>query len=138
MQPDTKLLETYLHEHIPITRSMGVIVSRIESDLLELKAPIDPNINHRETIFGGSASAVAILSAWGLVHFRLLNENINSRLVIQKNSMNYLKPMESNFSSQFRISDQGDWEKFIIILKRRQISRIHRTSHLDCRGEKNR
>jgi len=36
-----------------------------------LTAPLAANINHRATVFGGSASAVAILAAWTYLYFVL-------------------------------------------------------------------
>ena len=61
---------------------MQVRVIEVTKDLVILAAPIKPNINHRSTVFGGSASTLAILSAWTLINFRLQSENINTRLVI--------------------------------------------------------
>jgi thioesterase domain-containing protein len=64
-------LAQYLHEHIPLSRAMGVEVVEATWDGVSLRAPLAPNINHRETVFGGSASAVAILAAWALLYVRL-------------------------------------------------------------------
>ncbi len=66
-------LKEYLYNHIPLTRAMEVKVDSISDTALTLSAPIAPNINHRETVFGGSASALCILSAWSLIHCRLRN-----------------------------------------------------------------
>ena len=60
---DTKSLENYLHEHIPLSKAMGVTVRSVSGEAVTLAAPLAPNINHRETVFGGSASALAILAA---------------------------------------------------------------------------
>lgn len=57
------------------------------------------SINHRDTVFGGSASAVAILSAWALLHTRLAGAGIASRLVIQRNSMSYELPIDGSFTA---------------------------------------
>ncbi|PSB47247.1 YiiD C-terminal domain-containing protein, partial [Chamaesiphon polymorphus] len=60
-------VEQYLHEHIPLSKAMAVSVSSIDSSGVILSAPLQPNINHRSTVFGGSISAVSVLSAWTLV-----------------------------------------------------------------------
>ncbi len=135
MNYEKEILERYLHEHIPISKSMGVSVSTLEPGLLVLSAPIAPNINHRESVFGGSAASVAILAAWSLIHIRLLNSHIHSRLVIQKNNMRYLKPIVSDFEAVCRIDDEENWTHFIKILKRKGISRIRLTSFLKCEEE---
>ena len=56
-------LQTYLHQHIPLFQAMQVTVVEASLQQVVLTAPVAPNINHRETVFGGSASAVAILAA---------------------------------------------------------------------------
>ena len=43
----------------------------VAPDTVVIEAPLAPNINHRKTVFGGSASALGILAAWSLVHLRL-------------------------------------------------------------------
>jgi len=50
-------LESYLHAHIPLTRAMQVSVVSVEPDSVLLSAPLAPNTNHRDTVFGGSAAA---------------------------------------------------------------------------------
>ena len=50
---------------------MGVEVIEAAWNGVTLRAPLAPNINHRETVFGGSASAVAILAAWAILYVRL-------------------------------------------------------------------
>ena len=57
-------LEHYLYEHIPLSLAMQISVIDVRDDGVTLRAPLAPNINHTNTIFGGSASAVAILAAW--------------------------------------------------------------------------
>ena len=80
-------LERYLHQHIPLSKAMQVSVVEVLPAGVVLSAPLAPNINHRDTVFGGSASALAILAAWSLLHTRLSGEGIASRLVIQRNTM---------------------------------------------------
>src|SRR4051812_8071949 len=82
-------LEDYLHSHIPLSAAMQVAVDTVDVHGVVLRAPLAPNINHRDTVFGGSASAVAILAAWSLLHTRMRQEGIAARLVIQANTMDY-------------------------------------------------
>ena len=51
-------LEAYLHEHIPLSKAMGVSVVSVEEGIVILRAPLAPNINHRETVFGGVTEAL--------------------------------------------------------------------------------
>jgi len=46
-------LERYLHERIPLSLAMGVEVRAAGAAGVELHAPLEPNINHRDTVFDG-------------------------------------------------------------------------------------
>ena len=56
-------LERYLHEQIPLSKTMQVGCISVTQESVVLRAPLAPNINHHATLFGGSASALAILVA---------------------------------------------------------------------------
>lgn len=129
-------LQEYLHERIPISKAMGVEVLEATVDGVRLAAPLSPNINHRETVFGGSASAVAILSAWSLLYLRLKNEHMNSRIVIQRSTITYEQPITDTFTSSSVVCDPPDWLKFITTLKRRKRARVKIRSILECHERK--
>lgn len=112
-------LERYLHEHIPVTRAMAVTVETVDRDSVVLRAPLAPNVNHRETVFGGSASALAILAAWSLVHTRLARFGIESRVVIQRNTMDYVAPITGSFTARSVLAEPQHWPRFTRTLQRR-------------------
>ncbi len=128
-------LEGYLHLHIPLSKAMQVSVLSVKNDGVVLSAPLAPNINHRETVFGGSVAAVAILSAWALVHTRLSTEGLQARLVIQRNTMEYEKPISGAFTAESFLRRPEDWVSFVRVLKRRNKARITVASHLVFLGE---
>lgn len=128
-------LEHYLHEHIPLSKAMQVAVVEIGTEQLVLEAPLAPNINHRDTVFGGSASALAILAAWSLVHVRLREAGLPSRLVIQRNTMEYERPMVGTFRARASLDTGADWSRFLRILTRRGKARIHVLAILEYEGQ---
>lgn len=129
-------VQQYLYEHIPLSKAMEVRVSSASAQRVLLAAPLGPNINHRETVFGGSASAVAILSAWTLIHLRLIESGVHGRLVIQRNAMNYEAPIEDAFTAECTFNDTGAWDRFMHTLDRRNRARITAHSILECGGKK--
>jgi len=133
---DTKYIQDYLYEHIPLSKAMEVEAVEASNSKVILKAPLPPNINHRDTVFGGSASTLCILSAWALVHFRLQSEGFTCRVVIQKNTMTFDKPILSEFEASCTLDEQEKWEKFTTILSKKGKSRILLSSSLVCKGEK--
>lgn len=129
--PAAAALQSYLHEHIPLSEAMRVQVVDVQTTTVVLRAPLAPNINHRETAFGGSVSALAILSAWSLLHTRLHAEDVDCQLVIQRNTMDYDLPIAGTFSATAALSDPEDWPRFICMLARKGRSRITVASVLE-------
>jgi len=127
-------LQDYLHTHIPLSAAMAVEVQVATPDRVRLAAPLAPNINHRETVFGGSASALAILSAWALLHLGLRAERIEARLVIQRNSMSYDLPMPGEFSAEAEAPAPERWQRFLATLARHRRARIGVRSMVSCQG----
>ncbi len=117
-------LERYIHEHIPLSIAMGVAVLSVEENAVTLQAPLEPNINHRQTVFGGSASAVAILAGWALLHVRLHSANIADRLVIQRNTMDYQQPIRGPFTARSMLEQPDRWKPFMATLTRKSKARI--------------
>lgn len=130
-----KNLEQYLHDHIPLSQAMQVRVVSVEEESVVLSAPLAPNINHRDTVFGGSASAVAILAAWSLLQTRLLSAGIRSRLVIQSNTMDYRLPIPGEFTARAFIEQPEAWQRFVGMLKRKGKARIEVSSVLEHAGK---
>lgn len=124
MAGDSAELERYLHTHIPLSRAMAVSVLSVSTESVVLRAPLAPNINHRETVFGGSASALAILAAWALLHTRLTGAGIATRLVIQRNTMEYERPITGDFMARSSFTAETEWSRFLAILVRRGKARI--------------
>lgn len=126
-------LEQYLHEHIPLSRAMGAKVREAGPDRVTLFAPLAPNINHRETVFGGSASALALLAAWSIVHLRVTAEGLSCRVVVQRNTIEYLRPIRGDFTATAVTPAQ--WPRFLATLRRRRRARISVTADLICAEE---
>lgn len=132
---NTQALQNYLHEHIPMSEAMQVSVESVGPDSIVLSAPLAPNINHQSTVFGGSASSVAILSAWSLVHTKLDQLGLTSRLVIQRNTMSYLLPISGAFAARATIPSGDEWERFLRTFQRKGKARIRVTSMLEFEGK---
>jgi thioesterase domain-containing protein len=128
-------IQTYLHEHIPLSAAMQVQVEVATPEQVVLGAPLQPNINHRDTVFGGSASALAILSAWSLLHVKLLTGGYKTRLVIQRNSMSYEQAILGYFKAHASSPAPEQWAAFTRMLERKGRARISVSSILLCVGQ---
>ncbi|MEO0432644.1 MAG: thioesterase domain-containing protein [Cyanobacteria bacterium J06656_5] len=124
MAIDCIAVEQYLHEHIPLSQAMAVSVTAIDDNGVILSAPLAPNINHRNTVFGGSISTLAILSAWTFVHVRLQTLNMSSRIVIQSNSLDYTNPALDDVQAHCLTPEPMDWKRFLTTLSKRGKGRL--------------
>lgn len=129
-------LRQFLYSRIPLTRTMEVDVVEVCGDYVTLGAPLAPNVNHRQTVFGGSASSLAILAAWSLVYMRLKRDIPRLRIVIQRNTTTYERPITGDFTATSTVNDAEAWERFESTLRRRGRARIHVGAILHCRGER--
>jgi thioesterase domain-containing protein len=127
-------LETYLHEHIPLSKAMAVSVVELSPERARLRAPLAPNINHRDTVFGGSASALAILACWSLLLGRMRSAGVDARLVIQRNTTTYLLPIAGEFSATATLASPEAWAVFERTLARKRRARIAVSAVLEYEG----
>lgn len=127
-------LRDYLHAHIPLSAAMGVEVIECSIDGVVLHAPLAPNINHRDTVFGGSATALAILACWSLLHLRMQGPLGGSRLVIQRHTMEFGAPIAGGFIARSQPLDAASWEAFRRTLERRGKARIEVAARLEYEG----
>ena len=130
-----RTLQQFLRDRIPLSTAMAIEVVAADQDSVTLGAPLEPNINHRDTVFGGSAAAVAILSAWGLLFLRLRDEYPTATIVIQRHAMRHLRPITGAFTATSCLADRGAWDRFIATYRRRKLARISVTASLRCGGE---
>jgi thioesterase domain-containing protein len=127
-------LAQYLHQQIPMSRAMEVGALEVTVDAVRLSAPLAPNVNHRATVFGGSASALAILAAWSLLHVRLRASFPAVSIVIQRQSTSYNRPIQGAFSARAALAQPDDWPRFVRLLARRGKARISVASTLEYAG----
>lgn len=87
-----KQTQELLHTKIPITRSMGVRVEDYDGERLVLSAPLEANVNHLGTAFGGSLNALAVLSGYGLLWLEM--QDAECHIVIRESSISYDRPVK--------------------------------------------
>ncbi len=132
MNIDLNEILEYIHKHIPITSHLDASIQNYSGDAISIAAPLEANINHRNSAFGGSLSAIAILSGWALLFLKFKELGIKNRLVIQNSSFDFLAPATSDFVSIAELPDSREYEKFLKMYERKGIARIKITSTVYC------
>ena len=90
----TQQIQDLFYSKIPITRAMGVRVEDYDGQRLVLSAPLEANVNHLGTAFGGSLNALAVLSGYGLLWLEL--QEAECHIVIRESSISYERPVRGD------------------------------------------
>jgi thioesterase domain-containing protein len=128
-------LSAYLSAHIPLTRALAVEVVEVNEQCVRLAAPLAPNLNHRQTAFGGSIASLAILAGWSWLHARLATVTPPARLVIQRQEMDCLAPVTDAFEAVCCAPSEAAWQLFSRALAERGRGRLELAAEVRCRGE---
>jgi thioesterase domain-containing protein len=90
-------LEAFLHAKIPLTKAMGLRVIETGPNQLVLEAPLEPNINHLGSVFGGALHALPTLACYAALWTLLREGGIDGHVVVKKSSAQYRQPVLTTF-----------------------------------------
>lgn len=121
---DHREVEAYLHANIPLSRALGVRVVRLDERGAQLEAPLEPNLNHHGTAFGGSLSMVGLLAGWTLVHVGLRRAGLEARVVIQRHDVDFERPAEGALAAWAEAPAPDAWAGLLLALRRRGRGRV--------------
>jgi len=125
-------VQDYLYDHIPITQHLGIQVMDATDTWIKLSAPLEANLNHRNTAFGGSLSSIGIMAGWALLHRWLTGQGLSVRLVIQHSEMDFLKPVDDDFVAKCQFESPDACARFINMLKRKGKARMTLNTDITC------
>jgi thioesterase domain-containing protein len=89
----TKGLEAFLHEKIPLTKAMGLHVAESSAQRLVLEAPLDRNVNHLGTAFGGSLHMLPTLACYAGLWTLMREAGIDGHVVVKHSEASYRSPV---------------------------------------------
>lgn len=136
---DIDVLQGYLDQSIPQVGAMGIAVLEANANRIMLGAPLEPNINHQRTAFGGSVASIATLACWGWM-WNTLREpgaaGVDAQLVVSRAEVDYLKPLASDLIAICVSPPAADREAFLTTFARRGRARIELLAEVqDDHGE---
>jgi thioesterase domain-containing protein len=125
-------IEDLFYSKIPITRAMGVKVEDYDGRRLVLRAPLEANVNHLGTAFGGSLNALAVLSGYGLLWLEL--QDTQAHIVIRESSISYDRPVTGELRAVCNSPGEGALAEFKQTFQHRGKARINLTSTIEDQG----
>lgn len=114
-------LQQLLHKEIPISQALGISVSDLSEQSIEVSAPFETNKNIHNTAFAGSIYTTATLAGWSLVHHWLSCQSISGAVVLAQANIRYSKPISGDIIAHCTLPQEDEMTMFIerLTLKKR-------------------
>lgn len=125
-------IQELLHSKIPITGAMGVKVEDYDGRRLILSAPLDANVNHLGTAFGGSLNALAVLSGYGLLWLEL--QDTECHIVIRDSSISYERPVRGEIRASCALPKAEELAEFKLTFQQKGKARIALAATIEDQG----
>jgi thioesterase domain-containing protein len=124
----TQGLEAFLHEKIPLTRAMGLHVAESNAQRLVLEAPLDKNVNHLGTAFGGSLHMLPTLACYAGLWTLLREAGIDGHVVVKHSEASYRTPVTGTLRAVCVRPPSALVAEFIHDLRRHKKARMELTA----------
>lgn len=96
----------------------------IDSNASVVSVPLNPNINHKGTAFGGSLYAACTAACYALIYSRQIQSKLEDRdLVIIEGQMKYIKPVKGDFTVKASL-DEKHWQSLVESLKMKKPEKL--------------
>lgn len=128
-------LSAFFENHLPITQFMKMDVESYDGETLILHAPLAPNINDKQTAFGGSLYNAAVMACWGMAYLKTLEANIECNQVVTKGCIEYKAPVTGDIRAICTAPSQKVIDQFIDHFKHKGRSRITLNAVIECSGK---
>src|SRR5450631_1091071 len=120
-------LGAFLHEKIPLTRAMGVRVAESGARFV-LEAPLDANVNHLGTAFGGSLHALPTLACYAALWTLLREAGLDGHVVVKRSAASYRQPVKGTLRAICARPAPALVSEFIADLRRHKKARMELTA----------
>ena len=117
-------LEAFLHEKIPLSRAMGLHVAESNARRLVFEAPLDKNINHLGTAFGGSLHILPTLVCYAGLWTLLREAGFDGHVVVKRSAANYRSPVTGRLRAIWESPVAAKINEFIHDLTRHKKARM--------------
>ncbi|MES2404786.1 MAG: YiiD C-terminal domain-containing protein, partial [Pseudomonadota bacterium] len=112
-------LEAHILENIPLADAMNLKVRRYTGDLLEMTAPLTPNVNDKGCAFGGSMASLLTLAGWGLIELGLSAQDLECDIYVGDSHLRYHEPVWSELRGAARFAEPDSLARLAFALRGR-------------------
>jgi thioesterase domain-containing protein len=124
-QKISEKLTQFFINHLPITQFMGLDIESYDGDTLVLTAPLEPNINDKQTAFGGSLYNTAVMACWGMIYLKTQEKNVACNQVVTEGNIKYIAPVNGRIRAICHAPSEEELISFFDHFERKGKARIN-------------
>ncbi len=128
-------LTEFLRAHVPATQYMGIEVGDYTGEKLSLTAPLHPNINDKQTAFGGSLYTICVMNCWGMIYLKTLEKGISCNQVVTQSNISYHAPVDGLITSVCESPSKETMSHFFGRYEEKGRSKITLHAEVQCNGK---
>ena len=83
----------YLRQNVPLTRQIDISAGQQTESWFELCAPLTPNLNDKQTAFGGTLATLCTLSGWCIVSDICRDAGLKVDIAVTESPIRFLRPV---------------------------------------------
>lgn len=118
-------LQNQLEKEIPMTQQLGFRVHSLSVDKAVCFLPLQPNLNHKGTLFGGSQYAGCALACYSLFLYNVRSlEEVTNNIVVSRGEIFYKKPAQGDVVIEALWPSENERERFLKSLEKKGKSRV--------------
>jgi thioesterase domain-containing protein len=107
---DIQAFQAFLYAQIPLVKTMRMQLLEIADNELTASAPLAPNINDKQTVFGGSSAALMTIAGWSLIKTNLEHHGNHNDVVIYTAENKWLKAQSDDLIIKAKINLESNWQ----------------------------
>lgn len=131
----TKKLTNFFEAHVPLTQFMELDLDSYDGKQLTLKAPLAPNINDKQTAFGGSLYNICVMACWGFAYLKTLEAELDGNQVVVSGNIKYKRPVTGEIKATCVSPGAEAEHHFIDGFQRHGKGKIELTATVMCQGK---
>ncbi len=135
MEDISHKLTHFFETHLPITQHMGMAVEHYDGATLTLSAPLEPNINDKQTAFGGSLFNLAVMACWGMVYLKTQEAGIVCNQVVMQSNIKYFSPVTGTIKATCVCPGEQELNEFLERFNTIGKSKISLGAYVKCSGK---
>lgn len=124
MSKFARQIQDKVHTTIPLSQHMAYEIIGLGNRHIDVRAPLQPNINIHSSGFAGSIYSLAVLTAWSLCFAQIVELGVDAELVVGRANIAYKKPVVAAIECHCELSDDAMAE-YRQLLQRGERARVN-------------